>query len=90
MQLEVTSLQGILIDMYLRGKSFNFYHFSCFFSVYSVAVDTLFLCLLEDLERNDGSLSKPYFMSKKLRKLVVKSSNSSGHGHVFTVSEAFT
>ena len=64
--------------------------FSCFFSVYTVAVDTLFLCLLEDLERNDGSQSKPYFMSKKLRTLVVKQSNSSRHGQVFTVSEAFT
>jgi len=63
---------------------------SCFFSVYTVAVDTLFLCLLEDLERNDGSQSKPYFMSKKLRTLVVKQSNSSRHGQVFTVSEAFT
>ena len=44
---------------FLKGNSF-----SAFFGVYSMAVDTLFLCFLEDLERNDGSLEKPYFMSK--------------------------
>ena len=37
---------------------------SAFFGVYSMAVDTLFLCFLEDLERNDGSAEKPYYMSK--------------------------
>ena len=57
---------------------------SSFFSVYAMAVDTLFLrwvipsipsstsyylplSFLEDLERNDGSASKPYYMSKSLR-----------------------
>eukprot|EP00092_Neocalanus_flemingeri_P031507 GFUD01034217.1.p1 GENE.GFUD01034217.1~~GFUD01034217.1.p1 ORF type:complete len:528 (-),score=116.65 GFUD01034217.1:464-2047(-) len=39
---------------------------SCFFSVYAMAVDTLFLCFLVDLEKNDGSREKPYFMSKDL------------------------
>ncbi|KAL5013102.1 hypothetical protein ScPMuIL_011653 [Solemya velum] len=45
---------------------------SCFFSVYNMAVDTLFLCFLEDLERNDGSAEKPYFMSKELMKILGK------------------
>ncbi|XP_070177370.1 choline transporter-like protein 2 isoform X2 [Littorina saxatilis] len=45
---------------------------SVFFSVYSMAVDTLFLCFLEDLERNDGSAEKPYFMSKGLMKILGK------------------
>ena len=40
---------------------------SSFFSVYSMAVDTLFLCFLEDLERNDGSQARPYCMSSNLR-----------------------
>ena len=35
-----------------------------------MAVDTLFLCFLEDIERNDGSDEKPYFMSKDLRKIL--------------------
>ncbi|KAL8625988.1 hypothetical protein ACOMHN_012580 [Nucella lapillus] len=45
---------------------------SCFFNVYDMAVDTLFLCFLEDLERNDGSPDKPYYMSKGLQKLLRK------------------
>jgi len=45
---------------------------TAFFSVYSMAVDTLFLCFLEDLERNDGSEAKPYFMSKRLKKVLGK------------------
>ncbi|XP_071948310.1 choline transporter-like protein 2 isoform X2 [Antedon mediterranea] len=43
-----------------------------FFSVYDMAVDTLFLCFLEDLERHDGSAEKPYYMSKNLMKIVGK------------------
>ncbi len=35
-----------------------------FFDVYEMAVDTVFLCFLEDVERNDGSEERPYFMSK--------------------------
>lgn len=45
---------------------------SVFFSVYSMAVDTLFLCFLEDIERNDGTLEKPYYMSKHLMKILGK------------------
>uniref|UniRef100_A0A3B3ULP8 Choline transporter-like protein n=2 Tax=Poecilia TaxID=8080 RepID=A0A3B3ULP8_9TELE len=44
-----------------------------FFSVYNMCVDTLFLCFLEDLERNNGSLQKPYFMSRNLMKILNKS-----------------
>ncbi|XP_072255696.1 choline transporter-like protein 2 isoform X3 [Pyxicephalus adspersus] len=43
-----------------------------FFSVYGMCVDTLFLCFLEDLERNDGSTERPYFMSPNLQKLLNK------------------
>ncbi|XP_073972543.1 choline transporter-like 2 isoform X2 [Rhodnius prolixus] len=43
-----------------------------FFGVYSMAVDTLFLCFLEDCERNDGSVERPYFMSKNLRQILGK------------------
>ncbi|XP_070533018.1 choline transporter-like protein 4 [Ptychodera flava] len=42
---------------------------SVFFSVYGMAIDTLFLCFLEDLERHDGSPEKPYYMSKELMKI---------------------
>lgn len=43
-----------------------------FFSVYEMAVDTLFLCFLEDLEINDGSPEKPYFMGKDLMSILGK------------------
>ncbi|XP_078073429.1 choline transporter-like protein 4 [Mustelus asterias] len=43
-----------------------------FFSVYNMCVDTLFLCFLEDLERNDGSLDKPYYMPASLMKILNK------------------
>ena len=35
---------------------------SAFFSIYGMAVDTIFLCFLEDLERNDGTADSPYYM----------------------------
>ena len=44
----------------------------CFFSVYAMAVDTLFLCFLEDIEQNDGTPEKPYYMSKSLMKILGK------------------
>ncbi|KAM9384646.1 choline transporter-like protein 4 [Pholidichthys leucotaenia] len=47
-----------------------------FFNVYNMCVDTLFLCFLEDLERNDGSLQKPYYMSKDLMKILNKSNKA--------------
>ena len=43
---------------------------SSFFSVYNMAVDTIFLCFLEDIERNDGSAEKPYFMNDDLKKIL--------------------
>ena len=45
---------------------------SSFFGVYAMAVDTLFLCFLEDLERNDGSQQRPYYMSSGLKKILGK------------------
>ncbi|XP_069088527.1 choline transporter-like protein 5 isoform X6 [Pleurodeles waltl] len=43
-----------------------------FFSVYAMCVDTLFLCFLEDLERNDGSPDRPFLMNKSLRTILNK------------------
>ncbi|XP_041370841.1 choline transporter-like protein 4 [Gigantopelta aegis] len=49
------------------------YLVSCiFFSVYSMAVSTIYLCFLEDLEKHDGSPGKPYFMSKSMMSLMDK------------------
>uniref|UniRef100_A0A5F4W438 Choline transporter-like protein n=1 Tax=Callithrix jacchus TaxID=9483 RepID=A0A5F4W438_CALJA len=49
-----------------------------FFSVYGMCVDTLFLCFCEDLERNDGSQERPYFMSPELRDILLKGSAEEG------------
>ncbi|ORX45760.1 DUF580-domain-containing protein [Piromyces finnis] len=45
---------------------------SIFMSVLSTTIDTIFVSVCEDLERNDGSKEKPYYMSKSIRKVVVK------------------
>ncbi|XP_060226250.1 choline transporter-like protein 2 isoform X1 [Meriones unguiculatus] len=49
-----------------------------FFSVYGMCVDTLFLCFCEDLERNDGSQERPYFMSPELRDILLKGNSQAG------------
>ncbi|XP_036409845.1 choline transporter-like protein 5-A isoform X2 [Megalops cyprinoides] len=43
-----------------------------FFSVYAMCVDTLFLCFLLDLEKNDGSAARPHYMNSTLRKILNK------------------
>ena len=43
---------------------------SCFFSVYEMAIDTLFLCFLQDSEINDGSKEKPFYMSKYISNFI--------------------
>ncbi|XP_077426206.1 choline transporter-like protein 2 isoform X2 [Vanacampus margaritifer] len=51
-----------------------------FLSVYSMCVDTIFLCFCEDLERNDGSPGRPYFMSPELHVLLGLGMRSEGDG----------
>ncbi|XP_036899749.1 choline transporter-like protein 5 [Sturnira hondurensis] len=41
-----------------------------FFSVYAMCIDTIFICFLEDLERNDGSAERPYYMNHSLLKIM--------------------
>uniref|UniRef100_A0A1A7YPK5 Choline transporter-like protein n=1 Tax=Iconisemion striatum TaxID=60296 RepID=A0A1A7YPK5_9TELE len=43
-----------------------------FFNVFCTCVETLFLCFCEDLERNDGSSSRPYYISPDLHKILRK------------------
>lgn len=45
---------------------------SFFFSVYDMAIKTLFVCFLEDLDENDGSIEHPYAMNNELLRLVQK------------------
>ncbi|KAM6921579.1 choline transporter-like protein 5-B isoform 2-T2 [Xenentodon cancila] len=48
-----------------------------FFNVYAICVDTLFLCFLWDLEVNDGSPGRPFYMNKTLRKILNKTNSGS-------------
>jgi choline transporter-like protein 2/4/5 len=41
-----------------------------FFDVFQTAVDTAYMCFLQDVEIHDGSLLKPYFMTKGLIKVL--------------------
>ncbi|GAB1600405.1 choline transporter-like protein 1 [Argonauta hians] len=49
---------------------------SCFMSQYEMVVDTLLLCFCEDVEMNDGSEEKPYFMNTSLMDYVDGASNT--------------
>ena len=55
---------------------------SLFFGVYSMSIDTIYICFLEDMERNDGSPERPYFATKNLMKVMGKSNkvNKDGKG----------
>ena len=41
-----------------------------FFDVFSMGIDSLLMCALIDLNENNGSQEKPYFMSKDLKKIL--------------------
>jgi len=43
---------------------------TAFFSIYHLAVDTIFFSFLEDSEKNDGSMERPYYMSDNLKKII--------------------
>ncbi|XP_022615255.1 choline transporter-like protein 5-B isoform X4 [Seriola dumerili] len=43
-----------------------------FFNVYAMCVDTLFLCFLWDLEVNDGTPQRPFYMNRSLRSILNK------------------
>ncbi|XP_046905410.1 choline transporter-like protein 5-B isoform X2 [Hypomesus transpacificus] len=43
-----------------------------FFNVYAMCVDTLFLCFLVDLEVNNGTAARPFYMSSNLRNILNK------------------
>uniref|UniRef100_A0A8C6R8L2 Choline transporter-like protein n=1 Tax=Nannospalax galili TaxID=1026970 RepID=A0A8C6R8L2_NANGA len=43
-----------------------------FFSVYSMCIETIFICFCDDLERNDGSAEKPYFITPTLHRILTK------------------
>ncbi|XP_060056996.1 choline transporter-like protein 5 [Erinaceus europaeus] len=54
-------LMTVVIGSYLVADGF--------FSVYEMCIETIFICFLEDIERNDGTADKPYYMSHSLLKI---------------------
>ncbi|KAJ3275818.1 hypothetical protein HK104_003832 [Borealophlyctis nickersoniae] len=52
-----------------------------FLGVYEMGIDTIFLCFLEDDERNDGSPDKPYYMSDGLKHIVNKKNKQPAQVH---------
>uniref|UniRef100_A0A0N4Z210 Thiamine transporter 2 n=1 Tax=Parastrongyloides trichosuri TaxID=131310 RepID=A0A0N4Z210_PARTI len=50
----------------------TYYIADLFFGVYDIGVNTTFMCFLQDCEINDGSINKPYYMSKNLKKILEK------------------
>lgn len=48
---------------------------------YLLILFVIFPPTVEDLERNDGSLQKPYFMSKNLMKILNKSNKAPKRGN---------
>lgn len=51
-----------------------------------MAIDTIFLSALEDLEHNDGTDERPYYMPEKLRR-IMGVSNKMGDGKVYADDE---
>ncbi|KAJ2993986.1 hypothetical protein HDV02_001921 [Globomyces sp. JEL0801] len=49
---------------------------SVFFLNYELTIDTIFLSVLEDLDKNDGTTLRPYFMSNKLKGIMHKQNDS--------------
>uniref|UniRef100_A0A914RIC5 Choline transporter-like protein n=1 Tax=Parascaris equorum TaxID=6256 RepID=A0A914RIC5_PAREQ len=54
----------VVVGAYLIADSF--------FDVYEIAVDTTFLCFLEDAKQNNGTPDKPYYMSSELQRILGK------------------
>lgn len=46
-----------------------------FLSVFETALDILFLCFAVDLETNDGSSEKPYFMDPGFLSVIKRTNN---------------
>ena len=51
------------LDIFSQWCSVFFYSYSMFYAM---------LLTVEDLERNDGSAEKPYYMSKELKEILGK------------------
>ena len=51
----------------LVATLFSYLTAHCFIAVYGMAIDTIFLCFLEDLDKHPGG---PYYMSEDLKQIL--------------------
>ncbi|XP_075616089.1 choline transporter-like protein 3 isoform X4 [Balearica regulorum gibbericeps] len=65
-------LQAWVVPLLLVGF-FAYLMSHSFLSVFEVTVDAMFLCFAIDMETNDGSAEKPYFMDQELLTFVSQS-----------------
>jgi hypothetical protein len=63
------SVQQPMVTVVLTALA-GFMVATAFFSVYSMAIDTIFLSFLEDSEKNDGSPERPYYMTEGLQRIM--------------------
>uniref|UniRef100_A0A8B9P4A4 Choline transporter-like protein n=1 Tax=Apteryx owenii TaxID=8824 RepID=A0A8B9P4A4_APTOW len=74
-------LQAWVVPLLLVGF-FAYVVSHSFLSVFEVTVDALFLCFAIDIETNDGSAEKPYFMDQELLTFVNQSNKlTEGQNH---------
>ncbi|KAG5670172.1 hypothetical protein PVAND_000453 [Polypedilum vanderplanki] len=62
-------VNSIFLPMVI-AVSFSLSIANCFISVFEMTIDTIFLCYCEDCDENDGSSSKPYYMSNDLKNIM--------------------
>ncbi|NWW89005.1 CTL3 protein, partial [Rhynochetos jubatus] len=67
-------LESWVVPLLLVGFFFAYLMSHSFLSVFEVTADATFLCFAIDMDTNDGSAEKPYFMDQEL--LVSLSDNS--------------
>lgn len=74
-------LQAWVVPLLLVGF-FAYLMSHSFLSVFEVTLDAMFLCFAIDMETNDGSAEKPYFVDQELLMFVNQSNNlTKGHKH---------
>ncbi|XP_044540356.1 choline transporter-like protein 3, partial [Gracilinanus agilis] len=66
-ELQVWAIPLLLVAFFAYLVAHNF------LSVFETVLDALFLCFVIDMETNDGSPEKPYFMDQELMSFVNRS-----------------
>ncbi|KAJ3265797.1 hypothetical protein HDU77_003817 [Chytriomyces hyalinus] len=68
-QSKLIVIQIIYIPLVICGL-IAFFVASAFMSVYALGIDSIFMCFLIDVEKNDGSPAKPFYMSESLKNIM--------------------